>query len=251
MAEMKGWKAFFNSYAPKYMEESFTNNTVQEVDFLEEELKLHRGASILDVGCGTGRHSLELSRRGYQVTGLDISENMLQEAKGISEREGLQVEFFQADAVDFTVDILFDACISLCEGAFGLLSVGEDPLSRDLKIIERINLALKPGSKFIMTVLNGMRMIRKYSEEDVERGFFDPVSTVEAYPLSEIMDGASSNIMVREKGFMPSELYLMLEGKGFKVEKLWGGTAGDWNRERVRLDEMEIMVVSRKKDNIE
>ncbi|NBY12793.1 MAG: class I SAM-dependent methyltransferase [Actinobacteria bacterium] len=57
-----------------YLRYSFTKGTVQEVDFLVDELELTSSMSILDVGCGPGRHSLELARRGFRVTGIDISE---------------------------------------------------------------------------------------------------------------------------------------------------------------------------------
>lgn len=58
----------------------FAKNTVKEVDFLLEELSLQQGGSILDVGCGTGSHSIELAKRGFFVTGLDLSSGMLARA---------------------------------------------------------------------------------------------------------------------------------------------------------------------------
>ncbi|MCB0125992.1 MAG: class I SAM-dependent methyltransferase [Caldilineaceae bacterium] len=48
---------------------------------MEQELDIASGGRILDVGCGTGRHAVELARRGYQVTGLDFSAGMLAEAQ--------------------------------------------------------------------------------------------------------------------------------------------------------------------------
>lgn len=74
------WEEFFDAHAPIYEENVFTKNTIQEVNFLTEELAVRDGGSILDVGCGTGRHSIELARRGYAVTGLDLSAEMLARA---------------------------------------------------------------------------------------------------------------------------------------------------------------------------
>ncbi len=79
------WKAFFDAYAPQYMQESFTTDTVREVDFIVEELALPIGSRILDMGCGTGRHSVELARRGYRIVGVDLSAGMLAEARKAAE----------------------------------------------------------------------------------------------------------------------------------------------------------------------
>lgn len=74
---MSTWEEFFDAHAPVYEDNIFTKNTLPEMDLLIEELSLPPGGSILDVGCGTGRHSIELARRGYSVTGLDLSPEML------------------------------------------------------------------------------------------------------------------------------------------------------------------------------
>ena len=246
MTADNSWMIFFEQHAPEYMDNCFVANTDFEVDFIEEELKLSSGAAILDVGCGTGRHSLELARRGYRVTGIDLSDKMLEEAREIARTEELKVEFIQADATEFSLNRIFDGCICICEGAFGLLSMGEDPFQRDLRILKNVSQVLKPGALFLLTALNGMKMIRQYQEKDVEEGRFDPVAVVEITPLSEMLEEGPEDIYVREKGFLATELKLMLEKAGFQLENIWGGTAGNWKRERPRLDEMEIMAVSQK-----
>ena len=65
------WEEFFRHEADQYDDEPFTQATEAEVAFLMEELSLAKGASILDVGCGTGRHSVALAREGFAVTGID------------------------------------------------------------------------------------------------------------------------------------------------------------------------------------
>ena len=90
MTRRNEWEEFFDGHAPVYMDNSFTKNTVAEVDFVLEELGLPRGSRILDVGCGTGRHAVELARRGYWVTGVDISSGMLAEAEKVA-REAIRL----------------------------------------------------------------------------------------------------------------------------------------------------------------
>jgi 2-polyprenyl-3-methyl-5-hydroxy-6-metoxy-1,4-benzoquinol methylase len=83
------------------------------VDFLIEELALPPAGSILDVGCGTGRHSIELARRGYSVTGPDLSREMLTRAVASAEAAGVSVEWVRADASRFTLPERYDGAICL------------------------------------------------------------------------------------------------------------------------------------------
>ena len=63
-----------------YLDYGFTKGTVQEVDFLVQLMDLPPNSRILDIGCGTGRHSLELARRGFRTLGVDISAEFIQYA---------------------------------------------------------------------------------------------------------------------------------------------------------------------------
>jgi SAM-dependent methyltransferase len=246
---MKGkneWVEFFDGHAPVYMLNPFTRNTVKEVDFLVEELKLPPGSCILDVGCGTGRHSIEFARRGYHVTGVDISSGMLTEATRTAREAGVFVEWMHADATLFTFKELFDAAISLCEGAFALLSAEDDPAEHDLAILRNINASLEPGGRFILTTLNGFAKIRKYNQRDVENGTFDPLTLVETFTVEWDTPQRKKSVLVRERGYLPQQLVAMLSQTGFRVDSIWGGTAGNWARREIELDEIEIMVAATK-----
>jgi SAM-dependent methyltransferase len=244
MAEITTWETFFDAHAPIYEQNEFTKNTVQEVDFLLEELALAPGAAVLDVGCGTGRHALELARRGYAVTGVDLSAAMLARARAASAAAGLAVEWVQADATRFALPPRFDAAICLCEGAFGLLGQGDDPLEQPLSILRNISRCLKPQARFVLTALNATRMIRTYQNQDVAAGRFDPVTLVESSEHAPRAD--LPVIAVRERGFVATELALLCRLAGLAVLNAWGGTAGNWGRRTLDLDEIEIMIVARK-----
>ncbi len=238
------WEGFFDAHAPVYSQNEFTQNTLAEVDFLLAELALPPGARILDVGCGIGRHAVELARRGFAVTGLDLSAGMLAEAAAAARAAGVEVAWVQADATRFALAERFDAAICLCEGAFGLLGRGDDPIQQPLSILRNISRSLQPQAKVVLTVLNGAAMLRRYADDDVAAGRFDPLTLVESSAMAP-REGLPA-VAVRERGFVAPELIMLCRLAGLSVLAMWGGTAGNWGRRTLDLDEIEIMVVARK-----
>ena len=238
------WQEFFDGHAPIYDQNVFTRNTVAEVEFLIEVMGLRPGSSVLDVGCGTGRHAIELARRGYRVTGLDLSAGMLDQARQKARAAGVEVRWRHEDATAFAVEAPFDGVICLCEGAFGLLSSGVDAIAQPSAILRCVAAAMRPAAKCLFTVLNGFAMARRHRSADVEPDIFDPLSLTE---LSDCPPGAVvGNGHMRERGFVPTELVLLFEMAGLQVLNMWGGTAGNWGRRKIDLDEMEIMVLARR-----
>jgi len=244
MAQKSEWEVFFNDHAPKYDDNCFTKNTLAEVDFLVEVLGLSPGASILDVGCGTGRHSVELARRGYDVTGIDISSGMLNLAKERAKEADVEVNFEQTNAAEFEPSKEYDAVICLCEGAFGLLGSKDHPIGQPLSILSRVSSSLKPQAKCLFTVLNGYAQARKYKQSEVGEKKFDPLTLTEVSDVTLLEAG--QGLPLRERGFVPTELVLLFGFAGLEVINIWGGTAGNWGRRMLELDEIEIMVVAQK-----
>lgn len=235
------WATFFDGHAPVYEDNVFTKNTRAEVDFLVAELGLRPGALVLDVGCGTGRHAIELARRGYAVTALDLSAGMLAEARRRAAAAGVDVDWRQEDAARFSFAARFDAVICLCEGACGLLVPADDPIEQPLAILTNVARAMKPGAHCLFTVLNGCALIRKHDQDAVARGLFDPATLSER---SECVPPVA--VPLRERGFVPTELVLLFRTAGLRVRGLWGGTAGAWGKRPLDLDEIEIMVLAEK-----
>ena len=248
MKTKTAFQEFFDGHAPNYLQNCFTKNTIAEVDFLIEVLRLRVGDSVLDVGCGTGRHAIELARRGYPVTGVDISAGMLEQAKKEAQAAGVEVQWRQDDATSFVLSDQFDAVICLCEGAFGLLGRGDDPIGQPSAILRRVEAALKPSAKCLFTVLNGFAMARRHSNTDVAKSVFDPLGLTE---LSDVQPRpVAGGGEMRERGFVPTELTLLFRTAGLQVMNIWGGTAGNWGRRPVDLDEMEIMVLACKASDL-
>jgi cyclopropane fatty-acyl-phospholipid synthase-like methyltransferase len=244
--KQRRWETFFDHHADVYMDNVFTKNTAAEIEFLIEELALPKGSAILDVGCGTGRHTVGLAKRGFKMTGLDLSSGMLAKAQEAADKAKVAVELVHGDATRMAFDRRFDAVICLCEGSFGLLGLSDDPLTHDLDILKRIEAALKPGGKLILGALSGTKKIREYSDADVGSGKFDPFTLVDVFVMEYETEGGTETVEVRERGYIASELSLILQLAGLTVKNIWGGTAGNWRRGPLELDEYELMVVAGK-----
>ena len=263
---------FFDSHAPYYDQNPFTQNTLAEVDFILSIFPLVPGMAILDMGCGTGRHAVELAERGFRVTGVDISEGMLAEARKKAEAAGVEVSWVHADA-SAPLDLhppspasisgqangdqkvgsremeegeLFDAAISLCEGGFGLIGPSEDPVAHDLAILKNIARALKPYAPFLLTALNGYQVIRQMKDEHVEAGRFDPATMVSNYEDQWDLPEGPRLVNIHERLFIPPEMVRMLGDAGLRCDRIFGGTAGNWGQRPLSLDEIEVMYVCRK-----
>lgn len=244
---MSNWKDFFNGHAPEYMKHSFTHHTLAEVDFILDIFQLPPGSKLLDMGCGTGRHAVELARRGYVVTGVDLSAGMLKEARQAAERNGVSIRFIQANAASYREEEAYHGAICLCEGAFSLLGEGEDSIKRDLVILENISASLKTGSFFLLTALNGFSKIRSFSQEDVEEGIFIPEEMLDYSTVHwKTSQGEKRKERVLERGYLPTEIRMMAEQAGLTLQEVWGGTAGNWGRRRLELQEIEIMYLMQK-----
>lgn len=120
------------------------DRTRAEADFLQEALQVPAKAKILDVPCGNGRLSLELAARGYQLTGIDIAREFLDEARSKAAEGKLTIAFDERDMRDLPWEAEFDG--AFCFGnSFGYFS--DDGNVTFLTSVAR---ALKPGARFVV-----------------------------------------------------------------------------------------------------
>jgi SAM-dependent methyltransferase len=124
------------------------------------------GAAVLDLCCGPGRHSLELARRGFNVTGVDRTAMYLNQAREQAQAEGLEVEFVQRDMRRFIRLNAFDAAINMYT-SFGYF---KDPAD-DKKVLVNLHRSLKPGGALLIDtmgkeVLARVFVEREWSEQD-------------------------------------------------------------------------------------
>lgn len=137
----------FKSYG-KYYDIIYSDKDYEkECDFLEEIFRRHSQSmpkSILDGGCGTGSHAIPLAERGYDVTGIDLSEEMITNAKEKSNKSGLHIDFNKMDLRKLKLNKKFDACVCM----FAVISYLTDNESL-IEALSNIRSHLKDGSLFI------------------------------------------------------------------------------------------------------
>ena len=155
-----------------YLRYSFTKGTAREIDALIERLDLTGSERILDVGCGPGRHANELGRRGFDVTGVDISQTFLDIA---SVDAPPNVTYQRADARRLPFVDEFDVVISICQGAVGMSGgpAGCEALDPDLDILAGMARAARLGGSVVFTAFNAYLQVANLVEGndfDAERG---------------------------------------------------------------------------------
>ncbi len=253
---MKQWyEMLFENYGAKYDKEPFTQGTVGECDFIETEICRDKTARILDVGCGTGRHAIELARRGYSITGIDLSDSMLQRAREKAARENVRADFRKEDARDLPFEDEYDLVIMLCEGAFPLMETDE----MNFLILSGAAKALRKGGKLIFTTLNGLfplfhsikDFIDSHSSEGgatSERMSFD-LMTFRDRNITRVEDdlGNSKEVQCDERYYVPSEITWMLKSLGFRTVEIFGAKLGEFSRsDKLTTEDFEMLVIAEK-----
>jgi ubiquinone/menaquinone biosynthesis C-methylase UbiE len=150
----KWYKEFFEEMGIEYEDYPFTKDTENEVAWMIKEYLTNPEMKILDVGCGTGRHAINLATKGYKnITGIDLSPSLIRAAKRVAREKEVLVDFRVCDARELPFNNEFDAALCLCEGAFGLLENDAE----NYKVLKAIHRSLKKNGVFILTTLNLFR----------------------------------------------------------------------------------------------
>jgi len=255
MKKKQWYETLFENYGEKYDKEVFTQGTMGECDFLEKELNADKNLKILDVGCGTGRHAIELTKRGYDVTGIDLSESQLESARKKAAQQHLEIDFQQQDARDLPFEDEFDVGIMLCEGGFPLMETDE----MNFEILKNVTKSLKENGKFIFTTLNGLfplfHSVEKFLEGESEEGnatyrsnTFD-LMTFRDYNITELEDddGNKKTLESNERYYVPSEITWLLKSLGYQKIDIYGAKLGAFSRnDKLTTEDYEMLVIAEK-----
>lgn len=236
---------------PAYLRYSFTMGTVAEVDALIDALGLQPGMRVLDIGCGPGRHSHELARRGIEAVGVDVSARFVEVASA-SAPAGATFVRGDARSLPFGEPPLlegsFDAAISICQGAFGLGGPGPfagDPqnIGNDRAVPDGMRRALRPGGRFALTAFSAYFQVRWLEDHDT----FDAATGVN-HESTEVMDESRRAVPADlwTTCWTPRELRLLIEGGGLVVDEISSATPGTYDRRPPAIDSPEFLVLGRR-----
>jgi 2-polyprenyl-3-methyl-5-hydroxy-6-metoxy-1,4-benzoquinol methylase len=208
--------------------------TRKEVEFVLERLELEPGARVLDVACGHGRHSLELARRGFRVTGVDLSPRSIELARAAAASGGLDATFVERDARELDFDGEFDASINLFTSVLGYFD--DEPENR--RVVEAVARALRPGGSFVADTINLLSLARGFQElhwEEFESGTLMVEHRAFDFERGRSLadwtfvrrDGSRKTIRHSLRVYAPHELIAMFEAAGLHVVGSWGSFDGE------------------------
>ena len=206
----------------------------------------NRGPAVLDMCCGFGRITLELARRGFITTGVDITASYLRTAREDSSHEGLEIEFIQKDVRGFKKKGAFDLAVNLYN-SFGYFENPKD----DLLFLKNAHYSLKKGGAFIIDLLGKEIAVRDYIEAEwFERGGFTVLT--ESNPVDSwgsvwnrwiiIKDGKRIEKVFIQRLYAASELRSLLYEAGFSTVELYG----DWDESVYDEKARTLIAVGRK-----
>ena len=209
-----------------YLRFPYATGTRQEAVFLQKALELPKDALVLDVACGLGRHEAHLP---WRVVGADLSRGLLETARRKSRGAWVQAE---ARALPFRP--VFEGAFSVCEGAFGLLPDDDAHVA----MLRSVRACLKPDAPFLLTAMSVFAMCH----DDA----FDPLTNVMVDPWDvESPEGIKRRFRVATRAFTPREVAGMARRAGFRVEAVWGGVTGAYEKRRYEATDAEMLVVMR------
>jgi SAM-dependent methyltransferase len=193
--------------------------TQQDVDFICDVLELHEGAKILDLFCGAGRHSLELAKRGYSATGIELNPDYLELGKQLAKTIANAPNFIHGDVRHIDFGKGYDGTIIMFQ-SFGYFSDSEDKL-----VLSKVFDALKKRGRFLIEILNRDWILRNFVE--IQEAVFDGIRVVEKREF-DVLTSRNNFIIhrhekdgiVTKKGswrlYSAHEMKNILEGIGFR-----------------------------------
>jgi SAM-dependent methyltransferase len=243
MPEENPWyeqDAFWEVMRPFLFSERHWSEAPAQIEQALILLDAQPGAKILDLCCGPGRHTLELARRGLQVTGVDRTALYLDEARRRAEIEGLKTELVQEDMRSFCRPDAFDGAINLFT-SFGYFENAED----NRRVLTNVYRSLRDNGAFVIDMAGKAVVAAGFQERDWRE--VDGTVLLEERKISAdssrmdnrwtVLDGPSrKEFHVTHRLYSADEITSLLTECGFAPVDVYGdfsGAAYDQNADRL------------------
>ena len=230
---MNAWHeqdTFWNKWAPIMFHERRWEKAQEEVANIISLLNISETASVLDLCCGPGRHSLQLARQGFSVTAVDRTKMYLERARKQAETEGLKIEFIEDDMRRFCRPDSFDVAINLFT-SFGYF----EDMSDDRQVAANVYRALRDKGVFLIDIMGKEGLARIFRERDWYE--LDNIMVLEERKVCAnwswienrwfmIKDGKMDESKVSHRLYSAAELAALLSDCGFKSIDVYGDLTG-------------------------
>ena len=233
MSDQNSWHnqdKFWELFEPILFNRQRQSSAKVEVENIVRLLKIQQDDRILDLCCGTGRHSLELARQGYDVVGVDRMTSFIEKSKQEAENYNLEVEFVVGDMREYCQPNSFDIVINL----FGSFGYFEDP-DDNRQVVKNMHTSLRPGGKLLIETMGKEIALREYKERDwSEEG--DTLVLAERKPHQDWSRIQTRWIVIKEnqrfehtvsvRSYSAAELSSLLSDCGFENVQVYGDLEG-------------------------
>lgn len=158
----KDW--FSNEYYLELYKHRDEKEAIDLINLIQRSINLMNGYKVLDLCCGSGRHSIELAKRGCDVTGFDLSEYLIGQAnklKKSSKERKMKLKFLIKDMRNFNFKKSFDVAINIFS-SFGYFETD----SENFRVFENVNSSLKKNGYFVFDFLNESFLRRNLIKKD-------------------------------------------------------------------------------------
>ncbi|TMD42793.1 MAG: methyltransferase domain-containing protein [Chloroflexi bacterium] len=243
-APTEWWRTWFGPGYLALYDDHLAERTSTEIDQLEALLRLRPPARVLDLPCGQGRHSIELARRGYSVTGVDLSGYMLAVARERAEARGVDIRFLEGDMREPLAGERFDLVLNLFT-SFGYFADEPD----DRRVATAAATMLDPGGRLLIELINGERVMKNFQEREwftvgdaavMERRWLDRGSRRMTVERTVDRNGGDATSVHVVRLYGRQELVALLATAGFAQVRLFG----DWDGSPATADALRIIAVA-------
>jgi len=213
----------------------------EQVKFASQHISIPEGAKVLDLCCGCGRHAVELMRLGYDVIGLDLSEELLNMACARADECEMDVQFIQGDMREIPYENHFDLVVNFFT-SFGYFQ--DD--AENQKVLSAISKALKPGGKFLMDYINPDNVAKGLVEKDekdipngthvIQERWIDESPRRVNKKITMIKDDEESIYRESVRMYSHEEMCEMIAAAGLELTHVYGDFTGShYNKDSARM----------------